>query len=404
MRTEQSLRNSITFAAALLYFSQGFPYGIVTELLNLYLRTKGVGLAEIGFLSTVGLAWTIKLAWAPLVDAFGSYRQWILAALTFIFAVLAFFAVTGAARGPMFWIAVSILALASATQDIAIDAFTILISPRDMLGTVNSTRVTAYRVAIIVAGGGLAGLASLWSWRAAFAAAAGISALILAGCFFLPAQRLERAPVRRETVRFTASIRSWLLRRRAIVLLAVVFLFRLGDAALAPMIKPFWVDRGYSAAEIGTVTTVAGISFTILGAIAGGAVINRSGIYPGLLWFGLVQMLSNGGYAAVASFGGGRAAIYAAAIVESFTGGLGTAAFLAFMMSLCDRDTAATEYALLTAVYILSRTLAGSISGIGAEALGYPLYFWITVALGVPGLLLLPFIRGAVAEAEESAA
>jgi Major Facilitator Superfamily. len=160
------------------------------------------------------------------------------------------------------------------------------------------------------------------------------------------------------------------------------------------MLKPYWVDRGFSPAEIGTVTTVFGIGFLIIGAIAGGAFVNRYGVHAGLLWLGILQILSNVGYALVASASAGRPALYAASIIENFTGGLGTAAFLAFLMAVCDKENAATEYALLTALYGLTRSLVGTASGFATESLGYATYFWLTVFLGVPALLLLPRIRG----------
>jgi PAT family beta-lactamase induction signal transducer AmpG len=164
------------------------------------------------------------------------------------------------------------------------------------------------------------------------------------------------------------------------------------------MTKPFWVDLGYDPAEIGVVTTVIGISFTIAGALLGGLFVNRYGIFRALVVFGVIQMLSNGGYALVASFGGGRPGIYGASIVENLTSGLGVAAFLSFLMAICDKRFAATEYALLTAVYGLSRSISGTVAGASADAMGYPAFFWLTVALGLPGLLLLPMIRRPLSE------
>jgi MFS transporter, PAT family, beta-lactamase induction signal transducer AmpG len=388
-------RASVLFFAGVLYFSEGLPYGIVTELFPLYLRTQGVSLAEIGLLSTVGLAWTLKLAWAPLVDLIGTYRRWITLALAAIALVLAAFGATGAATGPLFWILVTILALASATQDLAVDAFTIENTPKDLLGPVNSTRVTTYRIAIIVAGGGLAAVGSYAGWRVAFSIATAVALVILLYSLTLPAAR-QQAPRPSD---LAEGMRRWFSRPGVGGVLAVVFLYRLGDAALAPMIKPYWVDRGFSAAEIGTVTTIVGVSFTIVGAIAGGAYVRRAGLLRGLLVLGFVQMLSNGGYAAVASTSAGRPWLYGAAVLESFCFGLGTAAFLTFLMTICERRHAATEYALLSAIFGLSRSLAGSASGWGAEAMGYAPYFWLTVLLGLPALALVPRVRPWIAEA-----
>ncbi|MGA7614022.1 MAG: MFS transporter [Thermoanaerobaculia bacterium] len=392
MERRRDLWLPLPLFAILFYFSEGLPFGVVNELFPLYLREKGVSLHDIGLLSIPALAWTLKFFWSPLVDRYGSYRRWIAGALGGITISIAFFALTGSTSGAFFWSAVTLLAVGSATQDIAVDAYTIRATPRKDLGWVNSIRITAYRVAIIAAGGGMAALASFTSWRTSFRVAAMVAAAILFCTLTLvPPDRGEAS--QRSLVRGLA---DWLTRPNAAILLALVLLFRIGDSALAPMIKPFWVDRGYSAAEIGTVTTVIGVTFTILGGIAGGWVVTRIGIYRSLLWLGIVQMLSNGGYALVAMTGAGRIPIYSAAIVENFTGGLGIAAFLAFLMAICDRRYAATEYALLSALFGLTRSIAGAISGYSAEALGYADYFWLTVLLGAVPLLLLPVARRAI--------
>lgn len=382
--------------ASVLYFSEGFPFGIVTETINLYLSFTGVSLATVGLAGSVGLAWTLKVFWAPLVDLFGTYRRWIFGALAAL--TLALLAIGAVPPGsPAFWIALTALAVASATQDIAVDAMTIRITPAQMLGPVNSARVTAYRVGIIAAGGGVAVLADRIGWRAALGASALVPVFIAAvAAFSLPPERgsIER---RENPVR---ALWTWLARPGSLTLLAVILLYRLGDSALTPMLKPFWKSRGFSAAEIGNVTTTLGMICTIAGAIAGGAFVSRFGIFRGLWMLGLVQMLSNLAYAGVAMSGAGRPGFYGAAIVETFCGGLGIAAFLSFLMLICDRENAATEYAMLSAVFGLSRTLAGTVSGFFAASLGFGPYFLVTAALALPGLALLPAIRGRTVNAE----
>jgi PAT family beta-lactamase induction signal transducer AmpG len=385
--------------AALLYFSEGLPYGIVNELMPLYLRLHDVSLEQIGLLSTVGLAWTWKVLWSPLVDRYGTYRRWVAGSLVAIVLALAALTTVDPRQTTILWTLIAILAFASATQDMAADALMIRITPERMLGPVNSVRVAAYRGAVIVAGGGLAALATPFGWRFAFAAAAILAAGILVATKFLPREDRSAAGgggapmngARRESI--FAGLSEWISRPHAVAIIAFILLYKLGDFALAPMIKPYWVDRGFSAAEIGTVTTVMGVSFLIAGAIAGGAAVARFGIYSCLLWFGILQMLSNLGYALIGSFGGNRPALYAATIIENFTWGLATAAFLAFLMSICDREHAATQYAMLSALFGLSRSLIGTASGFSTAALGYSGYFWVTVALGVPGLLFIPLIR-----------
>jgi PAT family beta-lactamase induction signal transducer AmpG len=381
----------------IFYFSEGLPYGLITELFPLYLRQSGVSLAQIGLLSTIGLVWTLKLFWAPLVDTFGTYQRWISGALLLISASLLPFAFTDLTGSGVLWLLLALMAIGSATQDIAVDAYTIAVTPRQDLGVVNAVRITAFRVGIILTGGGLAALASRSSWPTAFAVAACVSAALLVLSFFLPPLVQSR-----QKSTLWADLRDWINRPSAGAVLLTVLLYRIGDSALRPMIKPFWVDRGYSAAEIGTVTTTIGLTFTILGGICGGWFVTRYGIYRALLWLGVVQMLSNVGYAWAAMTEAGRPVLYTAALIEPFADGLGTAAFLAFLMAICDRTRAATEYALLSALFGLSRSLIGTFSGISAQSLGYAPFFWITVALGLPGLLCIPFVRPRL-DTEESA-
>src|SRR5438552_3272437 len=318
-----------------------------------------------------------------------------------------------------FYTFVAMLALASATQDIAVDAFTIRATPTELLGPVNSVRVTAYRIAL-TSPGILALVAQRFGWDMAFRAAAVVALAILvftkfipseAVINFIPSEARDQRSSRDEAGQVAAppmiprsardklpeklpeALKHWLLRPKAGLLLAVAFTFRLCEFAVVSMIKPYWVDRGYTPAEIGTITSIVGVIVSIGSAILGGFIVARIGIYASLLWLGAAQCLSNVGYALVATFSAGRWAIYAAAVGENIGYGLGTAAFLAFLMSICDRDRAATEYALLSAAYGLTGTLMASASGFLAKHAGYPLYFWITVLLGIPPLLLIPLIR-----------
>lgn len=380
--------------AAVLYFSEGFPFGIVKELTPLYLRVEHVQLKFIGLANVVGLAWTLKFFWSPLVDAFGTYRRWIAGALIGITGSLAAIALLPAQVNEYFYILLAVLAAASATQDIAVDALTIRATPPSFLGPVNSIRVTAYRVALMVGGGALAALGGMAGWRVAFGTAAAIAAIILLYTLSLPDDRGEQI----ERTHSFADLGHWMHRPRAGILLTVVFLYRLGEFAIISMIKPYWVDQGYSPQEIGTITSVVGVIVSVIGVILGGWIVARIGLYAGLFWLGIAQISSNAGYALVATFHAGRWAIYAAAVVENLGYGVGIAAFLAFLMSICDRERAATEYALLSAAFGLTGTLMGAASGYIAQYAGYTVYFWITVLLGIPVLFLLPSIRDQVPE------
>jgi MFS transporter, PAT family, beta-lactamase induction signal transducer AmpG len=396
--TANNSRWHIPTLVAILYFTQGFPFGIYDRTMGIYLRQQNVSLAEIGLVSSVGLAWSLKPFWAPLVDTFGTYRAWILGSLAVLCGAMAMFAATPAAS-TMFWAAAILLAFASATQDIAIDALTIRITPDDMIGKINSIRVTAARIAFIAMGGGLATLSDRIGWGGAFLSAAALAFVVLVVvALFVPR---DAGQMERHENLFKA-LGRWLKRNGPLVFL-IVLIYRLGDSALRPMIAPYWIDRGYTATEAGNVTTTIGMVCVIAGAIGGGWFVTRFGIFKALFWLGLVQMLSNLGYAFVAATNAGRPGMYGAAVAESFCDGLGTAAFLSFLMYICDRENAATEYAVLSAIFALPRTFIGSTSGMLTERMGYTDYFWLTAALALPGLLLLPLIRARVATAAEAA-
>jgi PAT family beta-lactamase induction signal transducer AmpG len=187
-----------------------------------------------------------------------------------------------------------------------------------------------------------------------------------------------------------------LLSRRDIWAVALfALLFKVDIYAMEPMTRPFWVDRGFTLEEIGAILTPGRIIATVSGAVLGGLLTTRVGIFRGLWTLGIVQALSSLGYAAVASVPVSKPLIIGAALFENFAHGLGTAAFLAFLMSVCERRYAATQFAVLSALLALSRTLAGGASGVLAENLGYGPYFFLTFLLALPAFALLPWIKGA---------
>ena len=386
-------RYALPAFAAILYFSQGFPFGIVNEGVNTYLSFMKVDLQTIGLVGSVGIIWTLKFLWAPAVDAIASYRTWILGALI---ALALTIGALGSVPpgGTVFWAILIALVFASATQDIAIDAMVIRTTPDNLLGVVNSVRVAAYRAAMLVAGGVVGILADRLGWSNAFLAVAVLPLLIFA---FLALKKPNEREVVQRHENPLRGLLEWIKRPGAFLLVAVILLYRMGDNTMMAMVRPYWVSRGFTATEVANVTTTLGMICTILGAIAGGWFVARYGVYRGLLVLGLVQMLSNLAYALVAMTGAGRPAMYGAAIVETFCGGLGTAAFLAFLMFICDKANAATEYAMLSAIFAVGRTFAIAISGYLAKDLGFANYYWLTAALALPGLALLPLIRGRLA-------
>ncbi|MBA3559049.1 MAG: MFS transporter [Gemmatimonadaceae bacterium] len=396
------------FWVAVLYFSSGFPFGLINNLLPAYLRSEGASLPFIGRLvSAVGLAWTFKFLWAWLVDRFATRKRWVIACQAGLIAATAALVTADPIAAPAYLAALLVaLALLSATQDIAIDAYTIELLDEREMGPANGMRVTAYRVALIAAGGLVLSLAGLTSWTTAFVAGAVIMLLLTLITLRVPSR--PRAAIQQPVWQsFSEPLNKLFAQPGMWAGLLFIITFKFGDFAMLPMVNPFWVDRGFSPEQIGVMTGTVGMLATIAGALSGGILTARLGTFRALWMLGLVQALSNLGYYAASLMEPSLIVGYGAVIVEQFTAGLGTAAFLTFMMSICDKRYAAMQYALLSAAYGLGRTLVGYFSGDLAQNLGYSSYFLVTFALAFPAFALLPFVRKLKrnqVSAEESAA
>ena len=387
------LRSRLTWIV-ILSVASGFPFGLFNDLIPVYLRSTGTSLSEIGLLSTLALPWALKFLWAPAVDRLGTRRRWIAGTQIGLAVTLALIATGGASAGPGFFVLLLTFVALSATQDIAVDGYTIEIMDRSELGPANGTRVMGYRIGMIVAGGVLVAASGRLGWTAVFLAGAAFYALTAMLTGAMPEAKREHDP--HES--WIEPLRELLSRPEIVVAALFVLTFKLGDLALTPMVKPFWVDSGYTVQQIGWVQTTLGVGASIAGALLGGEVIRRLGAFKALWVLGLVQALSNLTYWAAAVAGATVPLMYSAAIVEQFTAGLGTAAFLTFLMTLSSRKYAATQFALLTALYRVGGIAAGAVSGILAQRMGYASYFLLTFGLALPAFALLPWVKDAAAK------
>jgi len=263
-------------------------------------------------------------------------------------------------------------------------------------------RASAYRVALVSVGGGSVFLSAVLAWNRLFLLAAGT--FVLFGLSVLVIPRLVLPEEARE--RWMAGFLSWAGTWRVVPLILFVLTYKLGEFAIGPMVKPFWVDYGKSIwpvkedlmFQIGLFPTTFGIVLSVAGALAGGAFISRYGIFKGVWVLGLLQAGANLGYSLVQWFGLGRFGLYGASIFESASGGLGTAAFLAFLMNVCEKEHATVQYAFLSSIFSLTGRLIGGVSGLGAEQYGYGNYFALTFALSMPAYLFLPWVKGWIHE------
>jgi PAT family beta-lactamase induction signal transducer AmpG len=388
---------------AVLYFVEGLPFGIFDGAMPVYLRMRGVALSDIGLISLLQFPWTVKVLWSPIVDRLGTPKRWIMGALLAVGAALAGLAAIDA-TGKLVGLSAVLLALAvaSATQDVAIDGFFVRFVPDGEEGVSNGVRVSAYRAAMIVGGGGSVMLAAWTAWSSIFVVLAGLC-LVLA-VVMVRAPEVPTASHAEPLSAWFRSLMDWAREPGALGVFLFIVLYKLGDASMGAMVKPFWVDRGMTPEEIGAINTTVGIGTTVLGALVGGWYTTSRGIFRALWVLGLGQAFSNLGYAAVAALDLGRVGLYCASVVESFTQGLGTASLLAFLTRICDRRHAATQYAALSAMFGLTRIIAGAVGGFLAERAGFAVFFALTFVMSFPAYLLLPQVRARLSRPESRVA
>lgn len=386
---------------ALLYFSEGLPFGLINNTLSVYLRLKKISLEEIGLLSLLGLAWSFKILWAPLVDRFGRRYFWIFPSqLAVALASAALAVLDPASEKALFWLVLSSICLASATQDLAADAYTIDILEEKELGPANGIRSASYRVALIAAGGILVMLSEDLGWSCTFIVAALIMVILSLVVLSLQVFRLKK-PVPSAPPKLWEQYADPIKRlfQKPKFWLAAIFilLFKVGEAMLVAMANPFWIDRGFTAGQIGFVVGTLGTLASIVGAIAGGALTAHWGIIRSLWILGAIQAIASLGYAFASLPFAPPDSFYFVALLENLAIGLATAAFLSFLMKLCDKRFSATHYAFLSILFGLGRSLAGVLSGYTAVFLGYPIFFFITFLIGLLPLLFIPCLKPTLA-------
>ncbi len=412
-----------------LYFAEGVPFGFVNTTLSFYMRGQGVPLEQIGFLSLLGLAWGLKFFWSPLADRFGSRAAWLLPSQAVIIACL--LALSFLTPGPVttvYWAVVGLMCLASATQDLAVDAYSIDILETRELGWANGVRNGAYRVGLLAAGAGLLIVSDRVGWRVAIVGVAVVMvALVLTVVasrpFRLPRPVLAGGPAshRGAWSRFREPLAGLRRHRHLTAIILFALTYKAGDALMGSMVSPFWKDLGFSGSQFGTVSGLFGAAATILGGLLGGYLTTRWGIARSLWVLGIFQAVSNLGYWAAALPGMGRLVmfnlplpfadgwvsvypVYLASQGESLSAGMGSAAFMAFLMALCDKRYSATQYAFFAMLFGFSGRIMGYLGGWGASLLGYAPFFFLTFLVALPPFALLPWVLPTVRRLEQGEA
>jgi len=304
----------------------------------------------------------------------------------------------------LFFLLLFLLTFFSALFDTALDGFLIEYIPQEALGKANGIRLTSYRIALIFAGGVFVTLSEYLEARYLLILLSGLVGLSGFMVYLSPA--LEISEKHKQNLSFFEQyfipIKEFLKRKGALIILLFVATFKIGDALLGGMAYPFWVDQGFTKVEIGLISGVLGVFFTVLGSLLGGYYTSKLGLKKALFWFGLLQALSNLGYTLAAHPLIFKKFIYLASILESFTGGLGTSAFLTFLTQLCRREFSSTQYALFSTLFSLTLTFSRTLSGLGAKTFGYFYFFLFTFFIALLPLLLIPLIFKEASELKEN--
>ena len=404
-----------------LGFSAGLPLLLVLGTLSFWLREAGIDRTTIGYLSWVGLAYGFKWVWAPLVDRMpvpplttllGRRRGWLLLSQLLVMAGLVGMAFNDPQQSlqPVVWCALAV-AFGSATQDIALDAFRIESADTDHQATLAASYQTGYRLAMIWAGAGVLWLASRaettplagavqtyqhGAWQTAYLVMAASMLVGVATVLLSPEPAHRPLPPARNTtewlqVALVEPFADFLRRYRgqAVLILALIATYRISDVVMGIMANPFYVDMGFTKAEVAAVTKVYGVIMTLVGAFLGGALAVRFGVMRVLMLGAILSAASNLLFAWLAGFGHSVAGLIFVVSADNLAGGIASAAFIAYLSSLTNVNYSATQYALFSSMMLLLPKWVAGFSGRYVDAFGYQQFFVTTAMIGLPVLLLV---------------
>ncbi|MEZ4460875.1 MAG: AmpG family muropeptide MFS transporter [bacterium] len=392
-----------------LGFSSGLPRLLVYSTLTFWLMEVGLDIKTVGLFSATATPYNLKFLWAPLLDRLrlpwlaemlGNRRAWILATQVGLIAAIAALALTNPAVTPVLTGALAIaVATLSASQDVVIDAYRVDLLDDEEQGSGAAMAVFGYRIAMLVAGAGALYVATYTqSWTQTYLLMAALMGVGVITTLLLPRSEeiVEQLGGFVEHLRegVIGPFKDFLTRPSWLWVLLFVLTFKLGDSLAGTMTNPFLIDLGFSKTEIADVSKVFGVFASLVGVSLGGLMVRRLGVVGSLWVAGVVQLLSNFMFCLQAYLGKNVYSLVAMVGVENLTGGLGTAAFVAYLSGLCNRRYTATQYALLTAVSSVLHTLFGMGTGFVVHEVGWLTYFGLTALCALPGLAVLAVLQG----------
>ncbi len=390
------LSNRRLRAVLLLGFSSGLPLALCGATLQAWMAAEAVSIKTIGLLTLAGVPYTWKFLWAPFMDRFvmpflGRRRGWMLVT-QMILAGLILLLGTLSVREQPFLVALTALALAfvSASQDIVIDAYRTDVLPAAERGLGAGLTVLGYRLAMLSSGAMALVLASVWGWPATYGVMAALMGVGLYATLSAPEPALPSMPPRTLRDAVMLPLQEFLARPQAWAFLGMIILYKLGDAFAGSLTTAFLIQGvGFGIAEVGAVNKGVGLFATLGGAILGGGLMVRWGLYRSLLWFGVLQGVAALSFVWLAGAGHRFELMVLAVFLENLTSGMGTAAFTALLMALCNARFSATQFALLSALSAMGRVYVGPLSGVLVATLGWQPFFLFAVAAAFPGIWLV---------------
>ncbi|MGZ0750694.1 muropeptide MFS transporter AmpG [Kluyvera sichuanensis] len=385
----------------ILGFASGLPLALTSGTMQAWMTVENIDLKTIGFFSLVGQAYVFKFLWSPVMDRYtppflGRRRGWLLTTqclLLIAIAAMGFLEPSTQLR----WMAALavIIAFCSASQDIVFDAWKTDVLPAEERGAGAAISVLGYRLGMLVSGGLALWLADKWlGWQGMY----WLMAALLVPCIIatlLAPEPSDVIPVPKSLEQAVVQpLKDFFGRNNAWLILLLIVMYKLGDAFAMSLTTTFLIRGvGFDAGQVGMVNKTLGLFATIVGALYGGVLMQRLTLFRALLIFGILQGVSNAGYWALSVTDKHIYSMAAAVFFENLCGGMGTAAFVALLMTLCNKSFSATQFALLSALSAVGRVYVGPIAGWFVEAHGWPTFYLFSVFAAIPGILLLLICR-----------
>jgi PAT family beta-lactamase induction signal transducer AmpG len=391
-------------AIMLLGFASGLPLALTSGTLQAWMAVAGVDLRTIGIFALVGLPYTVKFLWSPLMDRFvppllGRRRGWIILTQFGLMAGIAAMAFSSPNHAPLLLGTLALMvAFTSASQDIVVDAYRTDVLHEKERGVGAAVFVMGYRIAMLVSGAVALILSDRIGWQNTYLL---MAALVLIGIISSllgpePDNSIAHPKSLQEAV--WGPLKDFFSRRTALAMMFLIVLYKLGDAYAGTMTTAFLIRGvGFTPTDVGTINKGLGLVSLIVGAMFGGTLMMRIGLFSSLLIFGTLQAVSNLSFMVLAWLGKSYPMMIFAVAFENLCGGMGTAAFVSLLMTLCNHRYSATQYALLSSLAALGRIVIAPTSGYLVESIGWAQFFFITTLTALPGLWMLWWLRSEIA-------